>query len=108
MSHGWQVWALVGSIGAATWILKGAGPALVGDRELPAPADRMLALLAPALLSALVTTEVFGSGRTLAVDARLLGVAVAAVALRLRLPLLVAIVAAAAATALARVLGWDS
>jgi hypothetical protein len=61
-------------------------------------------LLAPALLAALVVTQTFAEGRSLALDERLVGVAVAAVALWRKAPVLAVIVAAAAATALARAL----
>ena len=54
-----------------------------------------VALLAPALLGALVAVQTFGNGRALAVDARVLGVAVAAVAIWRRLPLLAVVVLAA-------------
>lgn len=97
-------WAVIVLVGAATIAIKGAGPLLVGGRDLPPRALRVLRLLAPALLSALVVTSVFAGGGRLAVDERALGIAVAAVALWLRAPVLVVVALAAAVTALVRVL----
>jgi branched-subunit amino acid transport protein len=98
------VWAAVLIVGGGTIALKGAGPALLGGRPLPARLDGAVNLLAPALLAALVVDQAFASGRHLVADARIGGVAAAAVAIALRLPLLAVIVAAAAATALLRFL----
>lgn len=97
-------WTVIVLVGAATIAIKGAGPLLVGGRDLPPRALRVLRLLAPALLSALVVTAVFAGGGRLAVDERALGIAVAAVALWLRAPVLVVVALAAAVTALVRVL----
>lgn len=99
MSAAWTVIVLVG---AATIAIKGAGPLLVGGRDLPPGVLRVLRLLAPALLSALVVTSVFASGGRLTVDERALGIAVAAVALALRAPVLLVVALAAAVTALVR------
>ena len=62
----------------------------------------VVGLLAPALLAALVVTQVFATEQKLVLDARAVGLATAAVALVLRAPILVVIIAAAAATALVR------
>jgi hypothetical protein len=56
------------------------------------------------VLAALVVTQTFADGRSLVLDARVLGVAAAGVALRLRAPVLLVIVAAAATTAIVRAL----
>jgi hypothetical protein len=61
-----------------------------------------VALLAPALLSALVITETFGEDQHLVLDERAVGVAVAAAALALRAPVLLAVALAAITTALVR------
>ena len=82
-----------------TMTIKAAGPLVLGSHPLPAPAQRMMALLAPALLTALVLTNTLASGRHLVVDARAAGVAAAAVCIAVRAPILVAVVAAAAVTA---------
>ena len=97
-----QAWLIVAAVGAATVLLRGAGPALLGGRALPPRMGAMVELLPPALLAALVTTQVFASGQRLVVDERIAGLAAAGVALALRAPLLVVVGAAAGSTALAR------
>lgn len=98
-------WLVVGTTGAATLVLKGLGPALLGGRSLPTPLANVIALLAPTLLAALVATQVFAGDREIVLDARAVGLVAAALALVARLPILVVVVLAAAATAFARLLG---
>ena len=94
------------ALAAGTYLLKAAGPLLLGgDRRLAPWLDRLALLLPAPLLAALVMTSTVASGKDLALDARVVGLGVAAVALRLRAPFVVAVVAAAAATAAARALG---
>lgn len=100
-----ESWAIVLAVGAGTMAIKAAGPLLLGDTPLPDPAQRVVALLAPALLAALVATAALGSGQELVLDARLLGVGAAAVALGLRAPVLLVVIVAAATAALARLVG---
>ena len=69
----------------------------------PAHLTGVVELLAPALLAALVVTQLVGGDEEIVLDARLVGIGAAVVALLLRAPLLVVVVAAAAATALARI-----
>jgi hypothetical protein len=92
-------WIAVLVVGAATIAIKAAGPVLAAERELPVGASRVLALLAPALLAALVATQAFASDESLVLDERGAGLAVAAVAVLLRAPLLVVVVLAAATAA---------
>jgi branched-subunit amino acid transport protein len=98
------VWLVVLVVGAATVALKGTGPVLLGNRELPEPVARVVALLGPVLLSALVVTQTVGGDNELVLDARLAGVSAGAVAIAARAPLPAVVVVAALATALARVL----
>lgn len=100
-----ESWAIVLAVGAGTMAIKAAGPVLLGSRPLPDAVQRVVALLAPALLAALVATAALGSGQQLVIDARLLGLAAAAVALALRAPVLLVVVAAAATAAFARLSG---
>jgi branched chain amino acid efflux pump len=96
-------WVTVAGLAIATAAIKAFGPLVFGGRELPGLLARVIPLLAPALLAALVVTETFGGrGRSLVLDARAGGLAVAGVALWLRAPLYVVVVAAAAVTALLR------
>jgi branched-subunit amino acid transport protein len=98
------VWLVVLVVGAATVALKGTGPVLLGNRELPEPVARVVALLGPVLLSALVVTQTVGGDNELVLDARLAGVSAGAVAIAARAPLPAVVVVAALATALARLL----
>lgn len=95
-------WAAVIIVGASAMALKAAGPVAVGGRPLPPRIMLLVGALAPALLAAFVVTNTFGSGSSLAVDARAAGLLAAGAAIALRAPLLVTIVAAAAATAITR------
>ncbi|HEV8681234.1 MAG TPA: AzlD domain-containing protein [Actinomycetota bacterium] len=101
MSAGWIAIAV---IGVATMLIKATGPVILGGRELPPRVLDVVTLLAPALLAALVATQVFGFGRSLVLDERVLGLSVALVALALRAPVLVVVVVAAAATATFRLI----
>jgi uncharacterized membrane protein len=96
------LWISIIAVALASAAIKAAGPVLVGGRELPPRAVAVIALLAPALLSALVITETFGEDGHLVLDERAVGVAVAGVALALRAPMLVAVALAALTTALVR------
>ena len=96
-----EVWLVVLVVGAVTVALKAAGPVLLGGRELPPPVLRVVVLLAPALLAALVAVGLVGGDRELLLDERLAGLGAAVLALLVRAPILVVVIAAAVATALA-------
>ena len=100
-----EVWVVVALVGAATIVLKGVGPVFLAGRELPRTLSDVLLMLAPALLGALVVTQLVGGDREIVLDERLLGITAAVVAILLRLPLLAVVVIAAAVTAGARALG---
>jgi hypothetical protein len=97
-----DVWIAVALVGAATVALKSVGPVLLGGRPLPDHLSGVVALLAPAVLAALVVTQLVGGDREIVLDARLVGLGAAVVALLLRAPLLAVVVAAAVATAAVR------
>ena len=99
-----QTWQIVLAVGVLTVALRAAGPVIVGGRPLPARAQGVVELLAPAVLAALVSTQVLAAQSRLVVDERLVGLVAAALALLARAPVLVVIAAAAAATAAARAL----
>jgi uncharacterized membrane protein len=99
------LWVAIISVAVASAAIKATGPVLVGGKELPPKANAVIALLAPALLTALVVTETFGEDGHLALDARAVGVGVAALALAFRAPVLVALILAALTTALVRAFG---
>jgi branched-subunit amino acid transport protein len=62
---------------AVTFVIKAAGPVLLGGRQLPRPVRGVLALLAPALLAALVVVSALADGDQLTVGEDTAGVAVA-------------------------------
>jgi branched chain amino acid efflux pump len=99
------VWITVGGLCLATGAIKAFGPLLFGGRTLPPVLQRIIPLLAPALLAALVVTETFGTDhRSLVVDARAGGVAAAGGAIARRAPLPVVVLLAAGVTAALRAL----
>jgi branched-subunit amino acid transport protein len=93
------VWLCVIVVGTATIALKAAGPVLAAGRQLPEGASRVVDLLAPALLAALVATQAFATDEELVLDERAAGLLAGGVAILLRAPLLVVVVAAAATAA---------
>jgi hypothetical protein len=99
-----QTLLVVGLVGAGTIAIKAIGPVLLGGRPMPERLSSVIELLAPALLGALVAVQTFGNGQALAVDERVLGVAVAAIAIWRKAPLLLVVILATITTALARAL----
>lgn len=96
------VWITIAAVAAVNFALKAVGPVVAGGRELPAWAPRVIAMLAPAMLTALVVVGVISDGNRLVIDERLAGVAAGAVVLAARAPMAIAFVAAAATAALLR------
>ncbi len=93
------VWLCVLVVGVATVAIKASGPVLAAGRELPQGTARIVDLLAPALLAALVATQAFASGAQLVLDERAAGLVAAGIAILLRAPLLVVVLVAAATAA---------
>jgi branched-subunit amino acid transport protein len=100
-----SAWLAVVVIGAATVLIKAAGPVLAAGRQLPQTTAGVVELLAPALLAALIATGAFATDEQLVLDERGAGLAAAGIAVALRAPLLVVIVVAAVTAALLRALG---
>ena len=99
-----MIWAsiLAGAVGCYVWKIAGLS---VPSRVLEHPlVERIADLLPVALLSALIAVQVLGSGQSLEVDARLLGLGAGVVALLLRAPFIVVVFVAAATAALVRLL----
>ena len=96
------VWLTIAGLAVTTAVIKAVGPVMVGGRDLPPRALRVIGLLPPALLTALVLIGVLAEGERLVVDARLVGVGAGGAALLLRVPLVLALVIAAATAALLR------
>jgi Branched-chain amino acid transport protein (AzlD) len=99
------VWVTIGALCVGSIAIKAAGPVVLGGRELPARAADVIALVAPALLTALVVVEtVGGEDGELVLDARMGGVLAAGGALALRLPITIVVLVAAVAAAVIRAL----
>ena len=66
---------LIGGCALVTAVIKAVGPIALGGRELPESFTGVIALMAPALLSALVVTAALADGDRLAVGPDTAGVA---------------------------------
>lgn len=100
-----MTWLAILALAAGTYALKSAGPLLLGERPLPPGVARLVTLLPPALLAALVCVQALAVPDSLRPGARLAGVAVAALLAWRGAPFLVVVVAGCAGTALVRALG---
>lgn len=100
-----RVWTTIALVALVTFAIKGSGPALLGDRALPPAFSRVVVLLAPALLAALVVTAAAADGPRWQLGADTGGVAVAGLLLLRGVTVLPAVLLAAAATALLRLAG---
>jgi branched-subunit amino acid transport protein len=95
-----STWLVVIAAGLGCYLLKLAGLS-VPARFVEHPVIERIADFIPvALLAALVAVQVFASGQSLVLDARLAGLAVAFVLLLLRAPFLVVVFGAALVAAL--------
>lgn len=99
MSTTW--WVIIG-LTVTTFVIKAAGPVLVGGREPGPKLLRVISMMAPALLAALVVTSTFADGRNLAVGAETAGVAVGGLLLWRKQSLVLAVLAAVVVTAALR------
>jgi uncharacterized membrane protein len=100
-----DAWIIVMAVGIGTMVIKAAGPVLLGGRALPERVQRVVALLAPALLAALVATAALSTGNQLVLDARIIGLGAAALAILLRAPILAVVIIAALSAGVARLVG---
>ena len=76
-----ELWITILVVALAGAAIKAFGPVVVGGRDLPASLGAVIALLVPALLTALVVTQTFGEDGRLVLDEKAVCVAVAAIAL---------------------------
>ena len=95
-------WAFILGLAAGSYGFKALGSVALAGRTLPARLDRTLSLLPAALLPALILVGTFADGRSLTIDARIIGVGVATVAAWRRAPFPVIIVLGSLVTALVR------
>ena len=96
------IWICVAVTAVASFAVKAAGPATLGDRPLPARATGVIALLAPALLAGLVISDVLGPDWSSADGSLALGVIIAAATRIAGAPTPACVIAAIIVTALAR------
>lgn len=73
------LWVLIGLTAVMAAVMKAIGPVALGGRELPLRLARVVGLFAPALLAALVVTQVFARDGHLTLGANAAGVAAAGV-----------------------------
>jgi branched-subunit amino acid transport protein len=71
------LWALIGLGAVMSAALRVAGPVAMGGRRLPVAVERVIALMAPALLAALVVTQALADDDELVVGPDTVGVACA-------------------------------
>lgn len=90
------------ALASGTFLLKSAGPLLLGSRRLPNGVQSVVDLLPAALLASLAIVSTIGDQRSLVLDARVAGLVVAGIALWRRAPFVLVIVLASAATAAVR------
>lgn len=90
------------ALGGATYLLKAAGPVLLGNRTLPPRVAGVVDLLPAALLAALVATSVLVDDRAFVLDARLVGVVAAGAVLARGGGFIPTVVTAALVTAVVR------
>jgi branched-subunit amino acid transport protein len=101
-----DAWIVIIALTVTTALIRASGPVIMGERDIHPRAAGVVDLLAPALLTALIVVEVFGSGDEVQVDASLAGVAAAGGILWWRsTALLPALIAAAVVTAGLRAIG---
>lgn len=99
-----KIWISIAALTVICFVIKATGPVVLGGRDLPRWAERLIVLLPASLLTALVVTQTLADGRRIVLDARAVGVAVAIGALRARRGMLTTLLLAAGATALVRAL----
>jgi branched-subunit amino acid transport protein len=97
-----RTWLLILVLAVGTVLMKTLGPVLAGGRQPPAALTRVVALVAPAVISALIVAGTFTHGQQLVIDARAAGLAVGAIALWFRAPAVLAMFIAVFVCALVR------
>jgi hypothetical protein len=97
-----KTWVLIVALALGSLLMKTLGPVLAGGRQPPARLTIVIALIAPALISALIVVGTFTQGQRLIIDARAAGLVVGAIALWFRVPAVLAMLLAVIACALLR------
>jgi branched-subunit amino acid transport protein len=96
--------AVIGGCALITAAIKAAGPIALGGRALPRWFTGIVVLMAPALLAALVATQILADGQCLAVGADTVGVVAGGLVAWRTGSIIACVVVAAATTALLRLL----
>jgi branched-subunit amino acid transport protein len=100
-----MTWTWMFALALGTYAMRASAPLFLGSRQLPLLAERIVTLVAVSLIAALVATSTFAHGKSLHLDARVLGVAVGALAVWRGASFPVVVLLAAAAAALLRLAG---
>ncbi len=99
-----MMWAAILVTGLGCYLLKLGGLSVPGTVLEKPVVERIADLVPVALLAALIGVQVFASGTSLVLDARMAGLFAAFVALLLRAPFIVVVFVAALTAALIRLL----
>jgi branched-subunit amino acid transport protein len=97
-----NIWLLIAGCVVTTVLIKAAGPVMLGGRELPPVALRVVACMAPALLAALVVTSAFADGQRFHVGAEAVGMVAGGLVMWRGRSLVLAVLVAMAVTAALR------
>ena len=96
---------IVAGCAVVTFAIKAIGPVALGGRELPSAFSRVIVLMAPALLAALIVTNALADGDRIAVGADTAGVAAGALVVWRWGSIVGCVIAAAVVTAALRAAG---
>lgn len=98
-------WAIVAGCAVVTFAIKAVGPVALGGRDLPDAFSRVIVLMAPALLAALIVSNALADGDRVGLGADTAGVAAGALVVWRRGSIVGCVVAAAVVTAGLRAAG---
>lgn len=97
-------WVVIAGCAVVTFAIKAVGPVALGGRDLPARMTRVIALMAPALLAALIASNALADGDRLHIGADTAGVGAAALVVWRTGSIVGAVLVAAVVTAALRAL----
>ena len=103
-----EQWWLVVGVGREAIVLKASGPLILGGRTVSSRLADAIHLLPDTILSSLVVSQTLVTGRSISLDARLIGIASASLLAWRRAPIVAVVFVSAAITATIRGLGLDS
>lgn len=100
-----RLWMLIGVTAVMTALVKAAGPVALGGRDLPDGFSRVVRLLSPALLAALVVTQTLATDGQLTLRTNAGGVVAAAIMFARGASVIVGVLVATFLTAGLRAIG---